>query len=48
MMTMGAKLLAILDVPKGWIKKSKTRMAQVTPTIVPEEMPGLTTSKPVA
>lgn len=42
-MTIGANVLAILLVPKGWIRKTRTRMAQETPTTVDEEMFGFTT-----
>lgn len=34
MMTIGANMVPIFDVPNGCIKKSRTRMAQDTPTIV--------------
>lgn len=33
-MTMGAKTVAILVVPNGWIKKSSTRIPHDVPTIV--------------
>jgi hypothetical protein len=45
-MTIGAKELAILVVPKGWTANKSTRMAQDTPTIVAELMSGLATSIP--
>lgn len=44
-MTIGAKALPILDVPKGWIRKRQIKMAQVVPTIVDEVMLGLTISR---
>lgn len=34
MMTIGANMLPIFEVPSGCIKKSRTKMAQDTPTIV--------------
>lgn len=34
MMTIGAKTEAILVVPRGCIKNSRTKMAQVVPTMV--------------
>jgi hypothetical protein len=34
MMTIGAKELAILVVPKGWIANRSMRIAHVTPMIV--------------
>jgi hypothetical protein len=43
MMTIGANVLAILLVPKGWIRKMRTRMPQETPTTVELEMLGFTT-----
>lgn len=45
-MTMGAKELAILVVPNGWMENSKTRMAQEAPMMVEEEMLGDATSIP--
>lgn len=45
MMTIGAKALPILDVPKGWIKKRQIKMAQVVPTMVDEVISDLTISK---
>jgi hypothetical protein len=45
-MTIGAKELAILVVPKGCIANKRTRMAQDTPTIVAEEILGLATVIP--
>lgn len=44
-MTMGAKTLPIFDVPKGWIKKRRMRIAQVVPTIVDSVIFGCTTSR---
>ena len=38
MTTTGAKAPPILDVPSGWMRKSKIRMAQDVPTIVDVEM----------
>jgi len=34
MITIGANMLPIFEVPSGCIKKSRTKMAQDTPTIV--------------
>lgn len=45
MMTIGAKELASLVVPKGWMRKSTTKIAHDTPTIVVLEISGATTSK---
>lgn len=39
-MTIGAKELASRVVPNGWIAKRRTRIVQVTPTIVEVEMSG--------
>jgi hypothetical protein len=46
MMTIGAKVLEILVIPSGWITYRSTNMAQETPMIVPDEISGLTTSRP--
>ena len=43
MMTIGAKRLPIFEVPKGWIRKSRIRIAHEVPTIVDLLMSGLTT-----
>jgi hypothetical protein len=46
MTTIGAQALAILWMPKGWTRKSRIRMAQDTPMIVPVEMFEFTTVRP--
>lgn len=43
--TTGAKQLAILVVPNGWIKNSKTKIAHEVPTTVLELMSCLTISR---
>ena len=45
-MTMGAKADAILDVPRGWMRNSSTRMPQEIPTIAGVPIDGLTTEMP--
>ena len=45
-MTIGANVLAILEVPRGWMRNRRTRMAQVTPMTVPLVMSGFTTESP--
>ena len=42
-MTTGANALAIFEVPNGWMRKSRTKMPHVVPTIVAVEMSPLTT-----
>ena len=44
-MTTGAKPLPIFEVPRGWIRKRRMRMAQDVPTIVGLVISDLTTSK---
>ncbi len=46
MMTIGAKVVASLLVPRGWIKKRSIRMPAVVPTTVALEMLGTTTLRP--
>jgi hypothetical protein len=41
--TIGAKVLAILLVPNGWMAKTRPRIAHDTPTTVDEEIFGFTT-----
>ncbi len=41
--TIGAKELAILVVPKGWTANKRTRMVQVIPIIIAELISGLMT-----
>ena len=41
-MTMGANAVAILEIPKGCIRKSRMSMPQLVPTIVEVEMSFLT------
>lgn len=43
MITIGAKVLAILLVPSGWIRKMTIKIAQETPMTVEDEISGLTT-----
>ena len=43
MITIGANVLAILLVPNGWIRKTRARIPQETPTTIEEEMSGFTT-----
>lgn len=45
-MTIGAKELAILEVPNGCIAKSRMRIPHVDPTITLVEMLGCATSIP--
>lgn len=45
-MTIGAKVLAILEVPNGCIAKSRIRIPHVDPTIALVEMSGCATSIP--
>jgi len=45
MMTIGAKRLPIFEVPKGWIKKSRIRMAHEVPTMVDLLISDLTTDR---
>ena len=42
-MTTGANALAIFEVPNGWMRKSRTKMPHVVPTIVAVEMSSFTT-----
>lgn len=46
-MTIGAYVVPSFEVPKGWIRNSRIKIAQVTPIIVPVEMFGATTFKPL-
>jgi hypothetical protein len=46
MMMIGAKVVAILEVPNGCTPKRTTRMAHVDPTMVLDEMLGWATSIP--
>jgi len=46
MTTMGANDVASLAVPKGWMRKRRARIAQVTPMIVPVEISGAATLRP--
>lgn len=45
MMTIGAKRLPIFEVPKGWIRKSRMRIAHVVPTMVDLLISDLTTCR---
>lgn len=47
-MTIGANAVATFEVPSGCTKNNKTRMAQVTPTMVLVEMSGEATFRPGA
>lgn len=44
-MTIGAKALPIFDVPRGWMRKRRIKIAQVVPTMVDEVISGLTISR---
>lgn len=46
MMTIGAKVLPSFAIPRGCSRKRTMRIAQVTPTIVPVDILGATTSIP--
>ena len=45
MMTIGAKALPILAVPKGWMRNRRIKMAQEVPMMVEEVMSGFTISR---
>jgi hypothetical protein len=44
--TMGAKEVASLEIPNGWTRKRRARMAHVTPIVVPSLRPGAATLIP--
>lgn len=47
MTTIGAYVVPSFEVPKGWMRKSRIKIAHVTPMMVLVVISGATTFKPI-